>query len=157
MERDVHEKTLFNTLVGYELVLGAWESLMTIKGEVQEEAMRVFWSNIHDLSLDNVTYRTEVYGVHMDIDPSALSTLIGITRPTGKVVAFPPEELDKAAISEVFGCEGTTWFGKLQAIECLLEVKLLNLIFTYNLFPTTHNNDMPDTMVHVIYFLLTKQ
>lgn len=108
VERDVHEKTLFDTLVGYKLVLGGWESLMIIKGEVQEEAVRVFWSNIHDLSLDNLTFHTEVYEVHMDIDPSALSTLVGITRPTSKVVAFPPEELDKTAISEVFGCEGTT-------------------------------------------------
>lgn len=40
---------------------------------------------------------------------------------------------------------------------CLLEVWLLNLIFTYNLFPTMHNNDMPNIMVHVIYSLLTKK
>lgn len=86
----------------------------------------------------------------MDVDPSVLSTLLGIARPTSQAVAFPPEEIDKATISNVFGREGTTWFGKLQATKCLLEVWLLNLIFTYNIFSTTHNNDMLDTMVHVI-------
>lgn len=90
----------------------------------------------------------------MDIDPSALSTLLGIARPTGQAMVFSAEELDKAVISEVFGHEGTIWFGKLQGTKCLLEVRLLNLIFTYNLYPTMHN--MPNTMVHVIYSLLTK-
>lgn len=81
--------------------------------------------------------------------------MLGIFKPTSKAVACPPADLDKAAISEVFGRESTTWFGKIQATECLLEVRLLNLIFTYNLFQTTHNNDMPNMMVHVIYSLLT--
>lgn len=93
----------------------------------------------------------------MDVDPSTLSTLLGIARPTGQAMTFPPEELDKAAISKVFGHEDETWFGKLQDTECHLEVRLLNLIFTYKLFPTTHNNDMPDPMVHVIYSLFTKK
>lgn len=34
VERSVHEKTLFDKLVEYELVLNGWESLMIIKGEV---------------------------------------------------------------------------------------------------------------------------
>lgn len=62
MEQHVHEKTLFDTLIGYELIFGGWESLMTIKGIVQEEVIWVFWSNIHDLSLDDLTFHTEVYG-----------------------------------------------------------------------------------------------
>lgn len=74
IERFVHEKTLFDTLVGYTLIPGGWESLMTIKG----------------------------------------------ARPIGQTVAFPPEELDKAVISEVLGREGTMLFEKLQATECLL-------------------------------------
>lgn len=77
MERHVHEKTLFDTLIGYEVVSSGWESLMI------EEAIRVFWSNIHDSSLNDLTFHTEVYGVQMDINPSALSTLLGIVRPTG--------------------------------------------------------------------------
>lgn len=93
----------------------------------------------------------------MHLDPCTLSTMLGIVRPTGKTVTFPPANLDKAAISKVFGRESMTWFGKLQAIECLLEVRLLNLIFTYNHFPTTYNNDMPNMMVHAIYSLLTQK
>lgn len=108
VERHVHEKTLFDTLIGYELVSGGWESLMTIKGEVQEKAVRVFWSNIHDSNLDMLVFHTEVYGVQMDLDPSTLSTLLGIVRPTGKAVPFPLGDLDKAAILEVFGHESTT-------------------------------------------------
>lgn len=34
IERFVHEKTLFDTLIGYELGPSGWESLMVIKGEV---------------------------------------------------------------------------------------------------------------------------
>lgn len=41
-------------------------------------------------------------------------------------------------------------------MECHLEVHFLNMIFTYNLFLMTHNNDMSDSMVHVIYSLHTK-
>lgn len=92
----------------------------------------------------------------MDIDPLMLSSILGIGRPIGQVVTFPPEELNKAVVSEVFGSDITSWFGKLQATECLLEVRLLNLIFLHNLFPMTHNNDIPNIMVHVIYSLLTK-
>lgn len=157
VERHVHEKTLFDTIIGHELMFGGWESLMKIQGIVQEEVVQVFWSNIHDSGLKDLTFHTEVYGIQMDVDPSVLSTLLGIARPIGQVMAFPPKEIDKAAISDIFGREGTTWSGKLQSTECLLEVRLLNLIFTYNLFPTTHNNNMPDTMVHVIYSLLTKK
>lgn len=113
MKRHVHEKTLFDMLIGYELVSDGWESLMTIKGEVQEEALRVFWSNIHDSSLKDLSFHTKVYGVPMSLDPSILSTLRGIARPTGKAVTFPLADLDKAVISEVFGRESTTWFGKL--------------------------------------------
>lgn len=106
---------------------------MIIKGKVQEEVVWVFWSNIHDSSLEYLTFCTKVYGVQMDVNPSALSTLLGIVRPIGQTVAFSPKELDKAAIYEVFGRESTTWFGKLQATKCLLEVRLLNLIFPHNL------------------------
>lgn len=49
----------------------------------------------------------------MDLDLSALSTLLGIARPKGQAILFPPEELDKVAISEVFGREGMTKFKKL--------------------------------------------
>lgn len=42
IEQHMHEKTLFDTLIRYMLVSGGWESLMTIKGEVQEEAVWVF-------------------------------------------------------------------------------------------------------------------
>lgn len=117
----------------------------------------MFWSNIHDSRLEDLTFHTEVYGVWMDVDPSTLSTLLWIARLTSQAVAFPLEELDKATISKVFGYENTMWFGKLQATNCHLEVRLLNLIFSHNLFPTMHNNDMPDMMVHVIYSLLTKE
>lgn len=34
VERSVHKKTLFDTLIGYKLGPSGWESLMTIKGEV---------------------------------------------------------------------------------------------------------------------------
>lgn len=39
IEHHVHKKTLFNTLIGYMLVSGGWESLMMIQGIVQEEAV----------------------------------------------------------------------------------------------------------------------
>lgn len=107
IERSVHEESLFDTLVGYTLIPGRWKSLMTIKREVQEEAVWVFWSNIHDSSLEDLNFHTELYGVQMDIDPSIVAMLLGIARPTSQAVAFPPEELDKAVISEVFSHEGT--------------------------------------------------
>lgn len=84
---------------------------MTIKGEVQEEVGQVFWSNIHDSSLEDLSFHTEVYRVQMHFDLTTLSTLLGIVRPTSKAVAFPLVHQDKAAISEVFGYESTTWFG----------------------------------------------
>lgn len=93
----------------------------------------------------------------MDVNLSTLSTLLGIVRPTSQAVAFPPKEIDKAAVLEAFSHESTTWLRKLWADECLLEVRLLNLIFTHNLFPITYNNDMSDWMVHVIYSLFTKK
>lgn len=86
---------------------------MNIKGEVQEEVVHVFWSNIHVSNLNTLSFSTKVYGVQMDMDPFMLSTLLGIARPIGQVVVFPPEELDKATISEVFCHEDTMWFGKL--------------------------------------------
>lgn len=43
VERSVHEKTLFDKLIRYEIGPGGWESLMSIKGEVKEETVWVFW------------------------------------------------------------------------------------------------------------------
>lgn len=59
----------------------------------------MFWSNIHDSTLEDLTFHTEVYGVQMNVDPLVLFTLLGIARPTGQAVAFPPKEIDKAAWS----------------------------------------------------------
>lgn len=44
VEHHVHEKTLFETIIGYELMPSGCESLMMIQGIVQEEVVRVFWS-----------------------------------------------------------------------------------------------------------------
>lgn len=93
----------------------------------------------------------------MDLDPATLSTLLGIDRPKGEVVVYPLERFDKAMILEVFCHQEPHWFRKLQENECLLEVRLFNLIFTFNLFSTTHNNDMLNNMVHVVYSLHTKK
>lgn len=103
VEQHVQEKTLFDHLIGYEFMPGGWESLMTIKGIIQEEAVQVFWSNIHDSNLDDLKFHTKVYSVQMDLDPSSLSTLLGIARPTRQAFPFPPKELDKVAILQVFG------------------------------------------------------
>lgn len=107
VEQYVHEKTLFDMLIGYELVSGGRESLMIIKGEVQEEVVWVFWSNIDNSNLDTLAFHTKVYSVQINLDPSTLSTLLGIARPTRRTVSFPPRDLDKAIILKVFDHEDT--------------------------------------------------
>lgn len=77
VEQHVNEKTLFDHLIGYELMPGGWESLMTIKGVVQEEVLYVFWSNIHDSNLNDLTFHTEVCGVQMDLYPSHYPPYLG--------------------------------------------------------------------------------
>lgn len=63
VEHHVNSKTLFDHIWGYKVVLGGWEALMNIKGEVQEEAIQVFWTNIHESNLNTLIFHTEVYGV----------------------------------------------------------------------------------------------
>lgn len=97
-------------------------------------------------------------GVWGALDPESLCHILGIAFPKTNVVVFPPTGINKEEIIALIYEGGIQiWMGKLKAINCTLPARSLHRIFTYNLFPTTHNVDFPNHVVHVVYNILARR
>lgn len=122
VERHVNANTLYNVSVGHNLFPIGWKDFMSIKGILQEEAMHIFYTNIHASKITQLYFRIEVYGVHMEIDPDVISTLLGIDYPDEDVVEFPPTGINKVEILALFSQKEKHQFGKLTVTEYNLKM-----------------------------------
>lgn len=82
--------------------------ITVIKGTVQQQAVKIFFSNIHNTNFTNLSFETEVYRVRMLINPYWAMMLLGIARPITNIAIFPNQGINKAHISELFERENNS-------------------------------------------------
>lgn len=121
-----------------------------IKSKVQEEVVRIFYSNIHNTNYTQLLFKMEVYGVGMLINPNRVSMLLGIVCPLANAMVFPNQGIDKAHISKLFEREGTSWNEKFPTTECCMVVRVLDIILVHNLLQTTQKTIMTDDRIHLV-------
>lgn len=108
IERFVKQTTLRDFTIGTVILNDVWIQIIVIKGTVQQEAVRIFYSNIHNINFTNLSFEIEVYGVRILINPDQVAMILEIARPTTDIVAFPNQGIDKAHISMFFKREGSS-------------------------------------------------
>lgn len=68
IERYVKQSTLRDFTMGTMIPNDAWMQRTIIKGKVQQEAICILYSNIHNTDYTHLSFKTEVYGVWMLIN-----------------------------------------------------------------------------------------
>lgn len=68
--------------------------MMSIKGPVHDEAVRIFYSNIFDENYWTSLFYSLVYKIPITINPDYISTFLGIPR-IDDVIPFPPRHMSK--------------------------------------------------------------
>lgn len=147
IEQYVEQSILDDALLPFEPLPTGWKDITLFDNVVQIEAVRLFYTNI---------FETMVYGIDIHIDPNFIATILKIYRPSGPSVSYPPASLKNKEIVALLGYPHQHWYEKLHSIECNMPMRLLNLIFSNTLFPTTYDNEMSDNMVWIVYNILAQ-
>lgn len=130
--------------------------MMSIKGPVHDEAIKIFYSNIFDENFWTLLFYSSVYKIPISINPNYISTFLGIPRVVD-VILFPPRHMSKeykAAMTRCL-CEKTVrWTIKPTKSDCRPIVQFLFCIFTYILLPTTHRSGLTSHMAYLIDSIL---
>lgn len=98
-----------------------WMPIMSIKGLVHDEAVRIFNSNIFDENFWTLSFYSLVYKIPILINPDYISTFWGIPR-VADVIPFPPKHMskeDKAAMTRRLCGKTIRWTTKLAKSDCI--------------------------------------
>lgn len=107
--------------------------------------MKLFHSNTHSSDVEDLTLVTKVYGEKIELNLNLLGDLFGFRRATNPVT-IPPYDSQMNRIKQemterLCGVRTSDW-NVLDYKLIPQQDKVLNLIVSYNLLQTNHNNEM---------------
>lgn len=72
------------------LAAHGWSPLFEVQGLVQDEVVRIFYSNVFNENHATLSFYTSVNKVPIHINPNYISHVTGIPREFNNPITFPP-------------------------------------------------------------------